>query len=48
MQLVIVTGLSGSGKSVVLKALEDSGYYCICNKGFISSQDRKYCIGIAS
>jgi len=31
MQLVIVTGLSGSGKSVVLKALEDSGYYCIDN-----------------
>ena len=31
MQLVIVTGLSGSGKSVVLKALEDSDYYCIDN-----------------
>jgi len=31
MQLVIVTGLSGSGKSIVLKALEDSGYYCIDN-----------------
>lgn len=31
MQLIIVTGLSGSGKSVVLKALEDSGYYCIDN-----------------
>jgi UPF0042 nucleotide-binding protein len=31
VQLVIVTGLSGSGKSVVLKALEDSGYYCIDN-----------------
>lgn len=31
MQLVIVTGLSGSGKSVVMKALEDSGYYCIDN-----------------
>jgi UPF0042 nucleotide-binding protein len=31
MQLVIVTGLSGSGKSVVLKALEDSGYYCVDN-----------------
>ena len=23
----------------------DNGYYCICNKGFISSQDRKSCIG---
>lgn len=31
MQLVIVTGLAGSGKSVVLKALEDSGYYCVDN-----------------
>ena len=31
MQLIIVTGLSGSGKSVVLKALEDTGYYCIDN-----------------
>ena len=31
MQLVIITGLSGSGKSVVLKALEDSGYYCVDN-----------------
>ncbi len=27
MQLIIVTGLSGSGKSVALKALEDSAYY---------------------
>lgn len=31
MQLVIVTGLSGSGKSIALKALEDSGYYCVDN-----------------
>lgn len=31
MQLIVVTGLSGSGKSVVLKALEDLGYYCIDN-----------------
>ncbi|OIR02511.1 glmZ(sRNA)-inactivating NTPase [mine drainage metagenome] len=30
-QLIIVTGLSGSGKSIVLRALEDSGYYCIDN-----------------
>jgi len=27
----IITGLSGAGKSVVLKALEDAGYYCIDN-----------------
>lgn len=31
MQLIIVTGLSGSGKSIVLKALEDSSYYCVDN-----------------
>lgn len=31
IKLVIITGLSGSGKSVVLKALEDSGYYCVDN-----------------
>jgi UPF0042 nucleotide-binding protein len=29
--LVIVTGLSGSGKGSVLKALEDLGYYCVDN-----------------
>ncbi len=29
--LVIVTGLSGSGKGSVLKALEDVGYYCVDN-----------------
>lgn len=31
MKLVIVSGLSGSGKSVALHALEDLGYYCIDN-----------------
>ncbi|MEQ1766037.1 MAG: RNase adapter RapZ [Methylotenera sp.] len=30
-QLIILTGLSGSGKSIALHALEDSGYYCIDN-----------------
>jgi RNase adapter protein RapZ len=30
-QLIIVTGLSGSGKSIALHALEDSGFYCIDN-----------------
>ena len=29
--LVIVTGLSGSGKSLVTKCLEDMGYYCVDN-----------------
>ena len=31
MQLVLISGLSGSGKSIALNALEDSGYYCIDN-----------------
>ncbi len=31
MRIIIVTGLSGSGKSVALRALEDSGFYCIDN-----------------
>lgn len=31
MKLVLVTGLSGSGKSIALNTLEDLGYYCIDN-----------------
>ena len=31
MKLIIVTGLSGSGKSIALNTLEDLGYYCIDN-----------------
>jgi UPF0042 nucleotide-binding protein len=31
MKLLIVSGLSGSGKSVALHTLEDEGYYCIDN-----------------
>lgn len=31
MHLIIVTGLSGSGKSIALRALEDDGFYCIDN-----------------
>ncbi|MGI2260551.1 RNase adapter RapZ [Shewanella sp. GXUN23E] len=31
MKLVIVSGRSGSGKSVALRALEDLGYYCVDN-----------------
>ncbi len=30
-QLVILTGLSGSGKSTALKAFEDMGFYCVDN-----------------
>ena len=31
MQLFLISGLSGSGKSVALRMLEDSGYYCVDN-----------------
>ncbi len=31
MDIVIITGMSGSGKSVALHALEDIGYYCVDN-----------------
>lgn len=31
MQLVLVSGLSGSGKSIALTVLEDAGYYCVDN-----------------
>jgi UPF0042 nucleotide-binding protein len=31
MQLILITGLSGSGKSVALNVLEDSGFYCVDN-----------------
>lgn len=31
LRLIIVSGLSGSGKTVALRALEDLGYYCIDN-----------------
>lgn len=31
MKLVVITGLSGSGKTVALAALEDAGFYCVDN-----------------
>lgn len=31
MRIVLVTGLSGSGKSVAIRLLEDIGYYCVDN-----------------
>lgn len=31
MELIIVTGMSGAGKSQAVKALEDIGYYCVDN-----------------
>lgn len=31
MKILIVTGLSGAGKTQVIKALEDIGFYCVDN-----------------
>lgn len=31
MKIVIVTGMSGAGKSTALNMLEDEGYYCVDN-----------------
>ncbi|MGF1742927.1 RNase adapter RapZ [Vibrio profundum] len=43
MRLVVISGQSGAGKSVALRALEDIGYYCVDNlpvdllKSFVKS-----------
>lgn len=31
MKIIIITGMSGAGRSQAIKALEDAGYYCIDN-----------------
>lgn len=31
LEVVLITGMSGSGKSVALRALEDAGFYCVDN-----------------
>ena len=31
IEIVLITGMSGSGKSVALHALEDAGFYCVDN-----------------
>ena len=31
MKIVLITGVSGSGKSLALNVLEDAGYYCVDN-----------------
>ena len=46
-ELVLITGMSGSGKSIALHALEDAGYYCVDNLPpellipFVQLEDRK-------
>jgi UPF0042 nucleotide-binding protein len=39
MKLLIVSGLSGSGKSIALDTLEDCGYYCIDNLPVLLLED---------
>ncbi len=46
LDVVLITGISGSGKSVALHALEDAGYFCVDNlppellRGFIEVESR--------
>ena len=39
MKLLIISGLSGSGKSIALDTLEDCGFYCIDNLPFTLLED---------
>ena len=43
MHLVIISGRSGSGKTIALNALEDLGYYCVDNipVGLLPALDRE-------
>ena len=47
LEMVVITGMSGSGKSVALNALEDAGYYCVDNlppellPPFVSLQEQR-------
>ena len=47
LDLVLITGISGSGKSIALHALEDAGYFCVDNlppellRGFIAIERQR-------
>lgn len=44
MVLMIVSGRSGSGKSVALRALEDMGFYCVVTRsGSNPGRSRDFC-----
>ena len=45
MRLVIISGRSGSGKTVALNALEDLGFYCIDNLPFLLLPDLEKQLG---
>ena len=52
-ELVLITGMAGSGKSIALHALEDAGYYCVDNlppellMPFVQLEDRKQTTKVA-
>jgi UPF0042 nucleotide-binding protein len=47
-EVVLVTGISGSGKSVALRALEDAGFFCVDNlppellREFLRIEDQRF------
>ena len=47
LEMVLITGMSGSGKSIALHSLEDAGYYCVDNlppellSPFVALQERR-------
>lgn len=47
LEMVLITGMSGSGKSVALHSLEDAGYYCVDNlppellSAFVALQEQR-------
>ena len=52
-ELVLITGMAGSGKSIALHALEDAGYYCVDNlppellMPFVQLEERKQTTKVA-
>ena len=53
MQINLITGISGSGKSVALRAFEDAGYDCVDNlpvsllESLISTLEKEQCERVA-
>lgn len=53
LEIVLITGMSGSGKSVALHAMEDAGYYCVDNlppellPAFVELEQQHHCNKVA-
>ena len=43
MEFIIITGLSGAGKSVAMKNMEDIGYYCVDKSAITASITFRRC-----